>query len=213
MYKPPYFRENNPGIWQQFMRDHPFAFLTGCSLSGRPVVTQVPMLVEEKDGAIILQGHIMKNTDHFKAFGENPQALAVFTGPHTYVSASWYTNPHMGSTWNYMSVHVRGNLKFMPEEDLKLLMQKMTLHFEKGRTDSPTVFGNLPDEYVHKMVPAIAGFEIRADEIENVFKLSQNRDEGSYRNIISRLESQGGDGLLIAGEMKSRLEELFPGQT
>jgi transcriptional regulator len=66
------------------------------------------MLVEERDGKLILHGHIMRKTDHHKAFHENPQALVVFTGPSSYVSATWYTNPHMGSTWNYMSVHLRG---------------------------------------------------------------------------------------------------------
>jgi transcriptional regulator len=60
------------------------------------------------------------------------------------------------------------------------------------------------------MLPAIAGFEIKADKIDNVFKLSQNRDEKSYLNIISKLEEQGGEGALIAGEMKKRKMELFP---
>jgi transcriptional regulator len=210
MYKPPHFRENNRDVWLQFVRDFPFAFLSGCDASGIPVVTQVPILIEEKNGEIYLQGHIMRNTDHYKAFIENPQALAVFTSPNTYVSASWYSNPSMGSTWNYMSVHVRGTLRFLSDEELKAFMKKMTLHFEKGRSDSPTVFDNLPDEYVQKMLPAIAGFEIRADAIENVFKLSQNRDEQSYLNIISRLESQGGNSAWIAQEMRTRLEELFP---
>ena len=64
------------------------------------------------------------------------------------------------------------------------------------------------------MMPSIAGFEIKAKKIENVFKLSQNRDEKSYLNIISELEKQGGNSTLIAKEMQKRKEELFiPGTT
>ncbi|HRU60913.1 MAG TPA: hypothetical protein P5565_05530, partial [Bacteroidia bacterium] len=59
-------------------------------------------------------------------------------------------------------------------------------------------------------MPAIVGFELKAEQFENVFKLSQNRDEQSYRNIITRLEARGGESALIAAEMRKRQEELFP---
>jgi transcriptional regulator len=152
----------------------------------------------------------MRNTDHHKAFVENPNALVVFTGPSTYVSASWYSNQQIGSSWNYMSVHISGPVKFMSPEELFQFMRKFTLKFEKGNQESLTIIDNLPASYVNKMLPAIAGFEIKADKIENVFKLSQNRDEKSYLNIISKLEEQGGESALIAGEMKKRKTELFP---
>jgi transcriptional regulator len=210
MYNIPYFKEKEKERLLQFLHDHPFAFLTGSWLSGKPAVTQIPVLIEERDHEIYLQGHIMRNTDHYKAFTENPQALAVFTGPHTYVSASWYSNPHMGSTWNYMSVHIHGNIRFLPEEGLIGFMKKLSLYFEKNNSSSPTVYDNLPLDYIRKMIPAIAGFEIRAESVENVFKLSQNRDKESYKNIIAHLEKQGGDGILIAQEMNNRMDELFP---
>jgi transcriptional regulator len=152
----------------------------------------------------------MRNTDHHKALVENPNALVVFTGPSTYVSATWYTNQQGGSTWNYMSVHISGQIKFMSADELFQFMRKFTLKFEKGNKESLTIIDNLPASYVNKMLPAIAGFEIKADKIDNVFKLSQNRDEASYLNIISKLEEQGGEGALIAGEMKKRKLELFP---
>ncbi len=152
----------------------------------------------------------MRNTDHHKAFVENPHALIVFTGPSTYVSASWYSNPQIGSTWNYMSVQVHGQLNFMSEADLIQFMKKLTLKFEKENTKSPTIYDNLPDEFLKKMMPAIVGFEVKADRIENVFKLSQNRDEKSYLNIISRLKQQGGNSALIALEMQKRRADLFP---
>ena len=152
----------------------------------------------------------MRKTDHHKALIENSQTLAVFTGPQAYVSASWYTNPQMGSTWNYMSVHIKGKIQFLPEEDLIAFMKKLTLHFEKGNNDSPTIFDNLPDKYLSKMLPGIVGFEIKVEELENVFKLSQNRDEKSYRTIIERLHEIGGESSLVAIEMEKRMDQLFP---
>jgi len=86
----------------------------------------------------------------------------------------------------------------------------LTLKFENGNRQSLTFYDNLPKQFLSKMMPAIVGFEIKADKLENVFKLSQNRDEKSYLNIISKLEEQGGNSALIASEMKKRSAELFP---
>lgn len=212
MYNFSYFKEEDRQVLLRFINNYPFAFITGSFKDGRQVATQIPVLVEERDGILYLQGHIMRNTDHNKAFVENPQTLAVCTGPHTYVSASWYTNPQSGSTWNYMSVHMRGEMIMMPDEGLIKLMKKLTLHFEGHNSASPTIFDNLPADYVNKMLRGIVGFEIRVDEFENVFKLSQNRDEKSYQNIIQKLEAQEdkGNAALIADEMKNRITQLFP---
>lgn len=210
MYNLPYFKDHDRQVLLQFLHDYPFAFLTGSYANGKQVATQIPVLAEERNGILYLQGHIMRNTDHHRAFMENSKVLTVFSGPHSYVSASWYTNPHIGSTWNYMSVQASGSISFRPEEELISLLKKLTLRFEKNNNASPTVYDNLPAEFLKKMLPAIVGFEIKVEELEHVFKLSQNRDEKSYRNIIARLEEQGGDSALVAGEMKKRMEALFP---
>lgn len=210
MYHFSYFKEKDKQTILQFMEDYPFAFLTGSNLSGEQVATQIPVLVEERAGELYVQGHIMRKTDHHKAFIENPKALLVFTGPHCYVSASWYSNPGIGSTWNYMSIHVSGVLRFMEDQELVDFMKKLTLTFEKENVQSPTIYDNLPASYVDKMMPAIVGFEIKAEKLDNVFKLSQNRDEASYLNIINKLESAGGDSASIAQEMKKRKAAVFP---
>jgi transcriptional regulator len=210
MYHFSYFKEKDKTRILEFLSNHPFAFLTGSSSSGNQVATQIPILIEEREGELFLQGHIMRKTDHHKVFIENPQALVVFTGPHTYISASWYSNPRIGSTWNYMSVHIHGAMQFMSDAELVEFMRKLTLKFEGGNDQSPTFYDNLPDDFINKMMPAIIGFEIKAEKLEHVFKLSQNRDEASYRNIIAQLEQQGGNSALIAEEMQKRMEELFP---
>lgn len=210
MYNFSYFKENDKLAILNLIEENPFAFMTGSYLSGEQVATQIPILFEERNGELFLQGHIMKNTDHYKAFIENPNGLLVFTGSNCYVSASWYSNPQIGSTWNYMSVHISGKINFMSNDELVNFMRKLTLKFEKGNTQSQTFYDNLPSQFLNKMMPAIAGFEIKAEKIENVFKLSQNRDEKSYLNIISKLEEQGGNSTLIASEMRKRKTELFP---
>lgn len=209
MYNLPYFKEEDPEIVIQFVKDHPFAFLSGSDKDNKPVATQVPMFIDEREGKLFLSGHIMKNTDHHKAFEANPNVLALFTGPNTYVSATWYDNPHMGSTWNYMSVHAKGLIKFGDREDLIAMLRRLTLHYEKNNTQSETVFDNLPSEYTERMMNGIVAFEIEVLEMEHVFKLSQNRNEKSYENIITELKKQGGDAEKIADIMEKRKSKVF----
>ena len=221
MYNLPYFKEKDEEVVKQFIREHPFAYLSGCDAENKPVATQIPVFIDEKDarpddpvvrGKLFLTGHIMRNTDHHKAFIQNPNVLAVFTSPHTYVSATWYDDPSQASTWNYMSVHAKGTIRFGDEAALVNVLKRLTLHYENNNHDSSTVFDNLTEEYRNPLMKAIIPFEIEVTEMDNVFKLSQNRDEKSYHNIIQKLEEQGGDGKFIAAEMKKRTSQLFKGE-
>ena len=82
MYNLPYFKEQDEIGLLQFMRQHAFIVLTGTGNDGTPVATQVPVLIRELDGKVFLEGHIMRNTDHHKAFSKNENVLALFVGPH-----------------------------------------------------------------------------------------------------------------------------------
>ncbi len=210
MYNLPYFKESDLEVIKDFVDRHPFAFVAAADAEGIPAVTQIPVFMEEDGARKILRGHIMKNTDHHKALLVNPNVLVVFTGPHTYVSATWYTNPYQGSTFNYMSVHVRGIIRFLDEQALISVLRKTSLHFENENTAAATVFDNLPKAYTERMIKAIVPFEIEIQHMENVFKLSQNRDPESYVRIIEKLRAQGGEAELIAEEMEKRTDELFP---
>lgn len=209
MYDLPYYKEEDREVILRFIHEHPFAFLSGCDENQKPVATQVPVFIEERAGVHYLTGHIMRQTDHYKAFEKNPSVLVVFTGAHTYVSATWYSNPVQASTWNYMSVHAKGKIKFLDENGLINVLKKLTLHFENNNPASSTIFDNLPSEYKRPLMNAISAFEIEVESIEHVFKLSQDRDEASYHNIIQKLSEQGGDGKLIADVMKQRASKLF----
>lgn len=210
MYDLPYHKDKNPEVVKEFIDQHPFAFLTGCDAENKPVATQVPVFIEERDDRKFLSGHIMKNTTHHKAFIHNQNVLAVFSGKHTYVSATWYSNPYVGSTWSYMSVHAKGIIRFLDSDGLKDVLRKTSLHFENNNTQSSTSFDNLPPEYTNRLLNAIVAFEIEVLELDHVFKLSQDRDAKSYQNIIEKLRAQDEDGRFIAAEMEKRTKALFP---
>jgi len=168
------------------------------------------VLVEEKEGRLFIYGHIAKKSDHHQAFEENPNVLALFTGAHTYVSGTWYSgNPQQASTWNYISVHARGQIRFLDEEALVGLLKKLSLHFENNNMASSTIYDNLPIDYKEKMIKAILAFELEVTEMDNVHKLSQNRDEKSYDNIVRQLKQQEGDAQEIGELMEKRKEQVF----
>ncbi len=210
MYDLPYHKENDEQAIKAFVDKYPFAFLTGVDEQNKPVATQVPVFIEEKDGRKIMRGHIMKDNDHHRAFLHNPNVLVVFTGHHTYVSATWYSNPYLASTWNYMSVHVKGIIRFLDDDALDDVLRKTTLHFENYNPESTTVFDNLPAEFKKRVMHMIVAFEIEVQEIDTVFKLSQDRDLQSYRNIILKLRENGEAGQVIAEEMEKREQAVFP---
>ena len=209
MYHFSYFKEHDQQVILQLLADYPLAFVTGSFANGMQTATQIPMLYKVRAGTLYVQGHIMRNTDHHKAFIENPNALVVFTGPSAYVSASWYSNPHMGSTYNYMSVHLSGKIQFMLPEVFADWMRRFTLQFEQGNVASPTIYDNLGVDYTNKMMAGIVGIEMRVEKLDTVFKLSQNRDEESYVNIIEQLKKRGGNSALIAEEMEKRKGSLY----
>ena len=210
MYDLPHHKEQDHEEIIQFMKDHPFVFLTGSDSAHKPVATQVPVFIDEKEGKYFLTGHIMRNTDHHKAFEQNINVLAVFTSPHTYVSATWYSNPSVGSTWNYMSVHAIGTIRFGDRDELIAILKRLSLHFENNNRASATVFDNLPAEYTERMMKAIVPFEIEINDIQHVYKLSQDRDEKSYDNIVTQLKKQDADAKKIAEIMEKRKSKVFP---
>ena len=210
MYNLPHFKETNSDRLLRFMHDHSFVVLTGADASGKPVATQVPVLFDEHEGKAVLSGHFMKNTDHHKAFLQNPQVLVMFLGPHCYVSASWYTEPASASTWNYMTVQVDGKIEFLEHDDLLDILKRTTEKYENN-PDSPAGFDRMDPGYIERLSKAIVGFRIHVQQLNHVFKLSQNRNATDYRTIIGRLSAGTTAEQAVAEEMKRRETELFNG--
>lgn len=209
MYHSAHFKETDADAIWQFLQEHSFIFLCGVNSRQEPVATQVPVFIDKTETGLILTGHIMKSTDHHKAFMENPNVLAVFTGSHSYVSASWYKNKQQASTWNYMSVHAKGRLHFLGEEELRSILQRTTDHFENN-PHSGANYKDLPAAYITKHLEAIIAFEIAIQQVDPIFKLSQNRDEKSYDNIMQQLSQKDNNAQAIAKQMEARKENLFP---
>ena len=204
MYDISYFKEKEKAEIIAFMKENSFAIITGMG-ENFPVATQIPLEVEEKDGKLFLHGHIMKKTDHHLAFEKNNNVLVLFTGPHCYVSASWYNNPQTASTWNYMTVHAKGKIIFTDDDGTYEAVKSITNKYEGTATKA--AFNNIPKEYVLPLIKAIVGFSIEIEKLENVFKLSQNKKYDEQLNIITQLRARNSnyDDLQIAGEIEKRL--------
>ena len=209
MYNVPHFKTSDKDEVIAFMHAHPFVMLCGVAENNTPVVTHVPVLIEKRDDKIYLLAHAMSKQDHTKAFEANPNVMAVFYGAHTYVSASWYENKQTASTWNYQTVHARGVLRFLDADGLHNILTRLTATFEQN-PDSPSLVHKMDETYVNNMMKAIVAFEIEVTDIQHVFKLSQNRDEKSYDNIIEQLGSKDADAKTIAGTMQERKSKVYP---
>ena len=208
MYNVPHFKEYDDSLIYEFMKAHPFITLCGCTKDNLPVATHIPVLFEEKDNKLFLLGHAMRKQQHTTAFENNNNVLAIFTGAHTYVSASWYETKNVASTWNYQTVHARGTLRFMNDEQLYSLLENLTKKFEND-PDSPAQVKHLDKKYIESNMKAIIGFYIEIISIEHVAKLSQNRDKKSFENIVEHLQTQDADAKKIAAEMLKRKEQIF----
>jgi transcriptional regulator len=209
MYNVPHFKASDNKEIIDFMRAHPFIIVCGVDANNEPVATHVPCLIEERDNKIMLRAHVMRKQEHTKAFEQNQNVMAIFHGAHSYVSASWYEDQRIASTWNYQAVHAKGVLRFCGEEELRLLLTKITETFENN-PHSPALVQNMDEQYVRSKMKAIVAFEIEVTGIEHVFKLSQNRDKKSYENIIGHLNDQDADAQTIAATMKQRQDKVFP---
>lgn len=205
MYSLPYFTEKDPDKIIAFMKENSFAIITGFG-EQYPVASHIPLeVVGGDDGKIILSGHLMKNTDHHKAFVKNNQVLVIFNGPHCYVSASWYGNPQSASTWNYMTVHAKGKITFTDDKGTYEAIKAVTNKYEGTATTA--TFNAMPEAYVNQMLKAIVGFTIEIKTIDNVFKLSQNKNSSEQLNIIEQLKKRGDENsVMIAGEMVKQID-------
>ena len=203
MYQLSYFTEEDQEKVMAFMKENPFAIVTGLG-DEYPVASHLPLWIEKNtEGKLFFYGHLMKKTDHHLAFEKNDQVLVIFNGPHTYVSASWYSQPQVASTWNYMAVHARGKIQFTDEEGTLHAIRSITNQYEG--TDSPASFDQLPKEYVNKMLHAIVGFSIEVTSLGNVFKLSQNHTASTRESIATHLQEKGdAHSMAIAREMKEQ---------
>ena len=169
MYNLPHFTETNEDVVFEFMQQEFFCQYSRDTMEITLLRRMCLSIIKKEGEKIILTGHVMKHTSHYKAFAENENVLVIFNGPHSYVSASWYVKKEVASTWNYIDVQAKGKIKFCDTERTKEIIRGLTDHYESEGSDA--AFDKLPTEYVDRLVKAIIGFTIDISSIENVFKL------------------------------------------
>lgn len=204
MYKLPHYTAYNQEDLLEFMHNNTFITLVG--FDGEfPVATQVPVKTIVDGETIKLIGHIMTKTDHCKAFEHNPNVMAIFTGPHAYISASVYEHPASASTWNYKTVQAKGIIRLLSSEETHQVIKDLTDKYEDPES-SPAAFNKMDEEYIQKHLKAITGFEILVTQLDHVFKMSQNHSAKNKESIIEHLEKTN-DVLAqeVAKEMKRNL--------
>ncbi len=186
MYDISHFKANNHQEVIDFMQANPFVTICGVDAKGFPVASHIPVLIKVENEKITISGHIMRKQDHTIAFEMNKNVLIIFSAPSAFVSANWYTTKNMGSTWNYQTVHAKGELEIKDEAHLRNLLTELTMHFEKD-AESLTQVKNFSEDYMQQNMKAIFSFDIVVTDLQHVFKLSQNRDEASHANIKAEL--------------------------
>ena len=186
MYIPENYSLTNQAEIHEFLHKNGFALLINQTL-GKLWATHVPLVLDFKsDGTPYLLGHISKANSQHEGFAKNNEILAVFTGPHAYISSSWYDHENV-PTWNYIAVHVYGKIKIHSHEEAVLGLKKLVDKYEE-KSENPIRVENLSEKTMRE-ARGIIGFEIEITSIEAQKKLSQNRDDVNYKNIISELET------------------------
>lgn len=203
MYTPKHFEEKDLNEIEQLVREFGFGTLVTIK-DGLPVATHTPMELEKAEAGWVLHGHIARANQQWKSFENNSQVLAIFMGPHTYISPSWYNHKNV-PTWNYKAAHLYGKIEIITGEKLLTNLGKLMARYEKAHAEKPLDINDVPENIMQGDLRALVGFEIKVERIEAASKLSQNRDAESYQSIIGNLEKLDAyDAERIAEEMKKR---------
>lgn len=198
MYIPKHFIVDDPAWIRSFMQANAFATLV-TTLRGELFATHLPFLYDPHPTPLgTLRAHMARANPHWESFGESRQ-LAIFTGPHAYVSPTWYKpNGPAVPTWNYTAVHAYGTAKIVDDPSrVRELLVELTDREESGRNPRYRV-DDVSEEYFEHMARQIVAFEIPVVRIEAKAKLSQNRPPEDRRRVADKL----------GGELKELMEEL-----
>jgi transcriptional regulator len=202
VYLPPAFTETRPEILLAHIERHDFGMLVTHG-DGGLIASQVPFLIEQRADKIYLQGHLARPNPQLADLGAG--ALAIFTGPHAYISPSWYQAGPAVPTWNYATVHAYGEGRLIEDADwLRGMLRRLSDRHE-ARESAPWRMQELPEPYLASMLKGIVGFEIAVSRLEGKFKLSQNRPAGDRPRITAALDArEDPESTAVAGLMRQR---------
>lgn len=188
MYIPPIYQNENWSEIEAFIKEYSFAVLVSVT-QGKLWASHIPLLLAEKsNGQKLLIGHLSKANLQAQHLSENEEILAIFSGPHAYISSSWYDHENV-PTWNYIAVHVYGTVRLHSFEETLAGLKQLVDSYE-ARSEHPIRVEELSEKTMRE-AHGIISFEIAISRIEAQYKLSQNRDEKNHQNITTALEKRG----------------------
>ena len=191
MYIPAAFRVDDRNSLHDLMDRQRFATLV-TNIDDSPFATHLPLILNRTQGENgTLLGHVAKANPHWNGFSEEEESLAIFHGPHAYISPNWYGDRMVSvPTWNYAVVHAYGTVKVCTGNAwLTSLLNQMSETFEQG-FDEPWT-NELPSDLNEKLLLSIVGFELTITRLEGKFKLGQNRSEGDQRRVLTAMGKNG----------------------
>lgn len=198
MYQPPVFAETDPDALYRLIRENPFAVLVTCDRDRSVEANHIPMILQADEGADgVLRGHVSRANPLWRDYDPTVDALAIFQGPHHYVTPSWYPSKaahgRVVPTWNYAVVHARGPMTIVEDPArLRVHVRALTDAREAGRT-APWKVGDAPAGFIEKQLQGIVGLELRIGRIEGKWKMSQNREAGDRAGVVRGLGAEGSD--------------------
>jgi transcriptional regulator len=202
VYLPPHFTETDEAVLLAHIERHDFGLLVthGAEL----IASQVPFLVERRDGQLYLQGHLARPNPQAAEL-ETGEALAIFPGPHAYISPSWYAAGPAVPTWNYASVHAYGRVRLIADKDWLAQFLRRLSERHEAREAAPWRMQDQPAQFLDAMLGGIVGFEIAVSRLDGKFKLSQNRPATDRPRIAAALEARDdADAHGVARLMRAR---------
>ena len=191
MYRPRHFDIDDVQVLHRFMRDQSFALLVTTE-DGAPFASHIPLLLDRDTGDQgRLLGHVAKANPQWRGFDGKTEAMAVFWGPHAYISPNWYETETMVPTWNYVTVHAYGKPTVIDDpETVRRGQAQLVDTYESDATGNWSMDA-LPDDYLGKMLGAIVAFEMPIERLQGKFKLSQNRQPKDREGAIKGLRQTG----------------------
>ncbi|WP_336184136.1 FMN-binding negative transcriptional regulator [Bacillus sp. 205(2023)] len=205
MYIPKYYKVTNvDDIWD-FVQNNSFGTIV-TTAKGKPIATHLPLQLMKEGDTYYITGHIAYGNPQWRTFETCEDVLVMFQGPHAYISSSWYEKENV-PTWNYQAVHVYGTASILNEEELKHDLTMLLQKYEKHRKN-PVLWDKLSPQLLESQLKGIVGFKMKVGEIQASYKLSQNRNEKDYMNIIDQLRHEGNpNSKQMAELMEKRLKD------
>jgi transcriptional regulator len=187
MYIPKYFKVTDMDEVKEFIQANSFGTIVTTKL-GKPIATHIPLEFRKIGDEYYITGHMAYGNPQWKTFETCEDALVMYQGPHAYISSSWYGHENV-PTWNYQAVHVYGKPIILEEEELKQDLIMLLEKYEKHR-ENPILWDKLSPKLLESELKGIVGFKIKVQEVQAAYKLSQNRNEEDYHNIIDQLQKE-----------------------